>query len=637
MDTIYNRKKFSLFCICFMFFAFLLPIIGVADSITLSESEIEVIKGKPVTLRAEIDLSDKKIIWETSNDQIATVTNGRIEGKQNGECDILCKSVENAEIFASCHVTVKTGVQKIQPDANSITLLLGGAEDAVTGKLTYSVIPEDASWKDVVWSSANEKIVTVDENGIVKGISAGKATIIAKSTQPGSNTKAQFQVTVNQAVEGIEFESEQISVPVKKSVQLKPTVTPANASDKKLVWSSGDEAIAIVTANGQVSGKSAGSTIITAKAADGSEIEKKISVEVVQPVSKIDLSDKKIKLAVNTAWQLSWSINPEDATKQQLRWESSKESVAVIDENGLVQGVGKGSCVITGSATDGSNVKATVNVQVDEYDVVITGKKPEKVDFDTVEGYTGAMIIIGNRMMGDYDETTVKFKNGCVKSEENGYLIPVKVGDDKVTVTVKHNGRKLVSKKSYSVYVAQSAFEASDSIKAQSDKLGSDSILDDSAKAKLSSWDPKREMIFLNLRWGSDLEDVLHKLKLQFINCDEITAKDHRAQFKSASPIFVFGADTYPTFYFVDTGYTDDYNEYSLYKVSCEYNSNEIGLVTVKEIISDMYDNPQYEGKAGSGDSYEAEWYTDDNSVSISLKKYDGSDTFFVEFFWNYE
>lgn len=254
-------------------------------------------------------------------------------------------------------------------------------------------------------------------------------------------------------VESIVLNQQSATISIGKSINLKATISPKNATARKIEWTSSDESIATVR-NGTVKGISSGTVTITAKATDESNITASAEITVVKPIKKITADKTKLTLAPDTAWKQTVSISPDDATVQTLTWTSSNESIATVDQNGIITAHAVGKCTIVGAAQDGTRNQIKVSLQVKEFDVVLKVSDVKvKVEFDTTEFIDGTYMQIGSYIMGDYNRTKVKFKNGCVKSSNNGELIPVKPGEDTVTVTVKHNDRKVISKKKYSVLV----------------------------------------------------------------------------------------------------------------------------------------------------------------------------------------
>ena len=421
--------------------------------IELDNEFISVPVKKKATIKAAVspgNAANRKLTWISSDESIAKVSaQGTVTGVSAGEAVITATAMDGSEVAASCRVTVYVPVSKVTlSESKQLAMPLG-----LTHKITAAVAPEDATNSGLVWTSADESVATVDEEGNVKAVALGKTKITAAATD-GSKASATIGVTVTQPVESIELDSAVLSIPVKKTAVIKAVVNPDKAGNKKLLWSSENENIAKVNAKGQITAVGIGTTKIKAESTDGTQISAEAEVAVVQPVTKIKIQDASISLAETMIWKTVYTVLPEEATNKEVVWSSSNEKIATVDESGRITGVAPGKCVVTVQAVDGSKVKTQVNVQVKKYDVVMRMTDESKtVDFDTTEFIDGAVIIIGSRMMGDYDETTVKFANGCVRSEANRVLIPVKPGEDTVTVTVKHNSRTLLSKKKYTVLV----------------------------------------------------------------------------------------------------------------------------------------------------------------------------------------
>lgn len=120
--------------------------------------------------------------------------------------------------------------------------------------------------KKAQWSTSNKKIATVSSKGQVKGISGGKCNIYAKV----SGKKYTCKVVVKQPVTKIALNKDKINLDNGKSYTLKITVAPKNASNKAVTWKISNPKVAVVSAKGKITGKSAGTTVITVTAKDGS-------------------------------------------------------------------------------------------------------------------------------------------------------------------------------------------------------------------------------------------------------------------------------------------------------------------------------------------------------------------------------
>ena len=133
-------------------------------------------------------------------------------------------------------------VTGVELDITEIGLVVG--ETAV---LTATVLPENAADKSVTWSSSAHEIASVDENGEVEGLAAGKAVISVTTTDGGKT--AECTVTVIEpviTVESVSLDVQQLKLAIGETYDLKATVLPENATDKTVTWSSSAPEIASV-------------------------------------------------------------------------------------------------------------------------------------------------------------------------------------------------------------------------------------------------------------------------------------------------------------------------------------------------------------------------------------------------------
>ncbi len=238
--------------------------------------------------------------------------------------------------------------------------------DLIRGReaeLEISVKPENATCAEVTFTSSDETVAAVSAQGRVTALKPG-AFRITVSAKDASGKTLVIQGNVFQDVEEIILEEKSLSIPVGKVLPVKASVSPANAKDKKILWSSSDEKVCTVDANGRVKGVAPGQAVLTARAAGGNDVSGEISVAVVNPVKKITLSEKKIDAMVAQERQVTAEVLPEDASNRTLMWSSSDEKIAKVSQDGVITPVGKGNCRILVSAADGSGVKASLTVKV---------------------------------------------------------------------------------------------------------------------------------------------------------------------------------------------------------------------------------------------------------------------------------
>ena len=152
-----------------------------------------------------------------------------------------------------------------------------------TKTLTAS-IPEDAGIKDIVWSSSDQSVATVDPAGKVTAVAKGSCLITATAAD-GSGVKAECQVTVVQPVTSITLNNTTLTLEVGKAQTLTATVLPADATNKALTWSSSNTAVATVSTSGKVTAVASGTCTVTATAKDGSGVKAECQVTVEQAIN----------------------------------------------------------------------------------------------------------------------------------------------------------------------------------------------------------------------------------------------------------------------------------------------------------------------------------------------------------------
>lgn len=162
-----------------------------------------------------------------------------------------------------------------------------GPKDKV--QLHAQVLPEDAFKKDLIWTSNNENVATVDTNGIVIPVGKGEA-IITVTTTDGSNLSATCNVRVDCLVNSIKLNPKFLILEPNQTAQLSVTVLPDEAYIKDLTWRSLDESVASVDTNGKITANSVGKTKIIASTTDGSELSDTCEINVVN-LSSVKVDD----------------------------------------------------------------------------------------------------------------------------------------------------------------------------------------------------------------------------------------------------------------------------------------------------------------------------------------------------------
>ena len=221
----------------------------------------------------------------------------------------------------------------------------------------------------IKYTSTDETIAEIfTQNGkkYVEFLKPGNVSL--RATQEGNENyneadRISKSVKVNLPVSGITLNHNSATLAEGNSLQLTATVTPPNASNISLTWESANPDIATVDADGKVNALKQGSTTITVKTTDGSDISASCTITVVKLVTSIDISNTKISLKKGEQTTIIANALPSDATNPSLRWYSENENVATVVD-GVVTAVGIGTTYICVESTDGSNIVEKCEITV---------------------------------------------------------------------------------------------------------------------------------------------------------------------------------------------------------------------------------------------------------------------------------
>ncbi|MCQ2470130.1 MAG: Ig-like domain-containing protein, partial [Ruminococcus sp.] len=245
-----------------------------------------------------------------------------------------------------------------------------GDKDIAQVEYVPSTVAE--SEKEIIWTSSDEKVATVDAKGFVTGIDAGTCTITAKS-KGNSNAKAEIKVTVNapNKVSEIKLDKTEIKVNIGQKDISYVTMTPANLpeSEKGETWTSSDTKIATVDQYGWITGVAEGTCTVTVQSKNNPNVKASVKVTVSNPnkITGISLTKTAMSLEVGGKSDISYVTMapanlPESAKGE--KWTSSDTKVATVDQYGWVKPVGAGTCTVTVQSVNNPNVKADIKVTV---------------------------------------------------------------------------------------------------------------------------------------------------------------------------------------------------------------------------------------------------------------------------------
>ncbi len=366
--------------------------------ISLSANNLLMKTGRTATITATVtptNADNRAVTWSSDNPTVVGVDqSGNITAKKAGSANITVTAQDGSGVTATCWVSVSdikvTGITFSETTLNMNT--------GDTKQLTAKVQPSDATNSKLTWSSNNETIASVDQNGTITANKEGSAVITA-TAQDGSGIKTTCQVNVTDIkVSGITISASTLAMQTEDVKQLSVTaITPANATNKALKWESNNTWVATVDESGNITAHNQGEATITVKAADngGAQATCKVTVtERTAPVVKvtqIQLSQTWASINEGKELQLTATVLPADATNQSLNWSSSVEGVATVDQTGKVTAIKEGTTVITATAKDGSGISASCTVQVTIPNVMVTGITLNKTAASVVKGKTVAL------------------------------------------------------------------------------------------------------------------------------------------------------------------------------------------------------------------------------------------------------
>lgn len=320
---------------------------------------------------------------------------------------------ETATIEKGESVTLPINFGTEKAPAETPVLVTGDAATAETAD-TDEKLAAAAEKLTIEWTSSNEDVATVDENGMVTAVGAGEADITAAVKDAGISSTTHMKVVILPT--GVDTpDTLELYTNGEDSKSLDAKIIPENATEVKLAYVSSDDGVATVDENGLVTAVADGECTITAyviadapataesavqeavvtgdkdttsEAAsddgiammpedladvdsafgvvpDGMKAETKVTVST--KVEKIELDQTKGSLKVGNSVTIKATVTPDEATDKTVTWSSSDEKVATVDSNGKVTAVASGNAVITATSESNEDVKAN-------YDVTVTDK-----------------------------------------------------------------------------------------------------------------------------------------------------------------------------------------------------------------------------------------------------------------------
>lgn len=240
------------------------------SGITLSQTEISLNKGKTAVLTATVapeNAADKTVIWSSSNEKVATVSDGTVTAVSKGTATVTAKAGDKT---ATCTVTVKVPASKVTLNTKQIYMVKGKSAN-----VKATVTPSDTTDR-TSWSTSNKKVATV-KNGKISAKKTGKATVTVKAGSKKATVKVNVVSKAKKATK-VTLNKKKATLKVKKTLSLKTTLKPSSSTDT-LKWTSSNKKVAKVDKFGTVTAVKKGKATITVKTSSGKKATCKITVK----------------------------------------------------------------------------------------------------------------------------------------------------------------------------------------------------------------------------------------------------------------------------------------------------------------------------------------------------------------------
>ncbi|MCL1892791.1 MAG: Ig-like domain-containing protein [Holophagaceae bacterium] len=347
--------------------------------IEMNEDSLTLAKGYSQALVATLQPSNatnQNINWITTNPAKAIVSStGVVTALEEGVATIVAITEDGGNV-ATCDVTVTDHTTTIEPasvslNKKAITIFQGESETLVA-----TVLPSDATNKNLYWHSNNHQVAIVTSTGTVIGIARGTAIVTAVTIEGNKTDTCTVTVDSDEVpVTGISLNKDNIALLVGETDTLRASLEPTTATDQGITWASDNTRVATVN-NGVVTAIAVGSTAIRVTAHDGG-FQATCTVTVSEPVrvTGIHIDKTSLDMTIGNQETLTATVVPDNAANRAVVWESEDPSIATVSA-GVVTAVAVGSTIITVTTEDGgyqTGCHVTIRPPMPNTDIYVVG------------------------------------------------------------------------------------------------------------------------------------------------------------------------------------------------------------------------------------------------------------------------
>lgn len=310
-------------------------------------------------------------------------------------------------------------------------------------QLQCAVTPANADNKDVIWSSSNDEIASVDQSGKVKALKRGQVKIVATSKDDNSISDV-CELTITQLATAIKLYEHEVRLAIGKHITLYADVSPRDVNKDRVEWEysnyyvAGEIGFDYDDGSTTAEGRHKGTVKIIAKTCDGSNLSDTCEMTVWQPVTSVSLDKHECSMKIGETTTLRTSILPNDADNKDLVWRSSNESVATV-ENGVVTAHASGKARVRVTPADGSDHFDDCEITVFQ-PVIGVNVEPRTL---TLKSIGATKQLTADVLPENADNRNVKWSSvntSVCFVMDNGTVVAVSEGSSVVTATTVDGG-----------------------------------------------------------------------------------------------------------------------------------------------------------------------------------------------------